>query len=167
MCSVSHIVSVALDFRIRTTHVDDTTIKLQIWNTAGQERFKTITSSDFDGVHGIIIVYDITNPSFENVERIWLREIECFVGDEVSKLLAGNKCDLEMERQVSYEAGKLCADLAGIPFLETSAKDATNIERCLLILAESIKNGLPSQAPCVVVRNQNDQLQVELLMQTG
>ena len=126
MCSVSHIVSVALDFRIRTTHVDDTTIKLQIWNTAGQERFKTITSSDFDGVHGIIIVYDITNPAtFENVERIWLREIECFVGDEVSKLLAGNKCDLEMERQVSFEAGKLCADLAGIPFLETSAKDAT------------------------------------------
>lgn len=99
------------------------------WDTAGQERFRTITSSYYRGAHGIIIVYDITDrESFDNVKQ-WLNEIDRYACENVNKLLVGNKCDMESKRQVEYEEAKAFADERGIPFLETSAKDATNVEK--------------------------------------
>lgn len=99
------------------------------WDTAGQERFRTITSSYYRGAHGIIIVYDITDrESFDNVKQ-WLNEIDRYACENVNKLLVGNKCDLESKRQVDFEEAKAFADERGIPFLETSAKNATNVEK--------------------------------------
>lgn len=99
------------------------------WDTAGQERFRTITSSYYRGAHGIIIVYDITDrESFDNVKQ-WLSEIDRYACENVNKLLVGNKCDMDSKRQVEYEEAKAFADERGIPFLETSAKDATNVEK--------------------------------------
>ncbi|KAI9072624.1 hypothetical protein K1719_045420 [Acacia pycnantha] len=94
-----------------------------------QERFWTITSSYYRGAHGIIIVYDVTDQeSFNNVKQ-WLSEIDRYASDNVNKLLVGNKCDLKENRVVSYNTAKAFADEIGIPFLETSAKDATNVEQ--------------------------------------
>jgi Ras family len=99
------------------------------WDTAGQERFRTITSSYYRGAHGIIIVYDISDrESFDNV-KTWLNEIDRYACENVNKLLVGNKCDMDSKRQVDYEEAKAFADERGIPFLETSAKDATNVEK--------------------------------------
>jgi Ras-related protein Rab-1A len=99
------------------------------WDTAGQERFRTITSSYYRGAHGIIIVYDITDrESFDNVKQ-WLNEIDRYACENVNKLLVGNKCDMDSKRQVEYEEAKAFADERGIPFLETSAKDSTNVEK--------------------------------------
>ncbi|KAG2598426.1 hypothetical protein PVAP13_5KG366500 [Panicum virgatum] len=122
----SYISTIGVDFKIRTVEQDGKTIKLQIWDTAGQERFRTITSSYYRGAHGIIVVYDVTDQeSFNNVKQ-WLNEIDRYASENVNKLLVGNKCDLAESRAVSYEAGKALADEIGIPFLETSAKDACN-----------------------------------------
>lgn len=114
-------------------------MKLQIWDTAGQERFRTITSSYYRGAHGIIIVYDVTDKqSFENVEH-WLKEIDRYANNNVNKLLVGNKSDLQSKKVVTYEEGKALADKHGIKFLETSAKNAHNVEQAFQAMATEIK----------------------------
>lgn len=71
------------------------------WDTAGQDRFKTITSSYYRGADGIIIVYDITDKtSFDNV-KTWLAEIQKYVDEKTVKFIVGNKNDLEQKRQVT------------------------------------------------------------------
>jgi len=135
----SYISTIGVDFKIRTVELDGKTIKLQIWDTAGQERFRTITSSYYRGAHGIIIVYDLTDvESFNNV-RQWLFEIDRFASENVNKLLVGNKQDLVNKRVVLEETAKEFANSLDIPFLETSAKNATNVEEAFLTMAAQIK----------------------------
>jgi len=141
----SYISTIGVDFKIRTIDLDGKTIKLQIWDTAGQERFRTITSSYYRGAHGIIVVYDVTDQeSFNNVKQ-WLNEIDRYACENVNKLLVGNKCDLVSKRAVEYETAKDFADKLEIPFLETSAKNATNVEKAFLTMAAEIKNTIQSQ----------------------
>ena len=98
----SYISTIGVDFRIRTLEQDGTTVKLQTWDTSGQERSRTITSSYYRGAHGIIIVYDVTDKeSFNNVKH-WMQEIDRYAADGVNKLLVGNKCDLASKKVVSY-----------------------------------------------------------------
>ncbi|CAI5484362.1 unnamed protein product [Closterium sp. Yama58-4] len=141
----SYISTIGVDFKIRTVELDGKTIKLQIWDTAGQERFRTITSSYYRGAHGIIVVYDVTDQeSFNNVKQ-WLNEIDRYASENVNKLLVGNKCDLTSKRVVDYQTAKAFADEIGIPFLETSAKNATNVEQAFMTMAAEIKNRMASQ----------------------
>lgn len=112
---------------------------MQIWDTTGQERFRTITSSYYRGAHGIFIVYDITDKvSFNNVKQ-WLGEIDRYACESVNKFIIGNKCDLVSNRQVSTSEAKEFADSLAVPFLETSAKTAAGIEEAFLQLADLIK----------------------------
>lgn len=135
----SFISTIGVDFKIRTIDIGGTKIKLQIWDTAGQERFRTITSSYYRGAHGIIVVYDITEQkSFDNITK-WLKEIDTFAGQHVQKLLVGNKCDLESERTIPTDAGKALAQKLNIPFIETSAKNSTNVEQAFIRMATDIK----------------------------
>ena len=134
----SYISTIGVDFKIRTIELDGKTIKLQIWDTAGQERFRTITSSYYRGAHGIIVVYDVTDQaSFSNVKQ-WLQEIDRYACENVNKLLVGNKCDLATKKVVDYNTAKDFADGLGIPFLETSAKNATNVEEAFTTMAREI-----------------------------
>lgn len=142
----SYISTIGVDFKIRTIDLDGKTIKLQIWDTAGQERFRTITSSYYRGAHGIIVVYDITDAeSFNNVKQ-WLNEIDRYASENVNKLLVGNKCDLDDKRAVSLEEGKALAENLGIPHLESSAKNATNVEQAFLTMAAHIKKRVANQS---------------------
>lgn len=157
----SYISTIGVDFKIRTVEQDGKTIKLQIWDTAGQERFRTITSSYYRGAHGIIIVYDITDQeSFNNVKQ-WLSEIDRYASENVNKLLVGNKSDLNDNRAVSYDTAKAFADEIGIPFMEASAKSATNVEQAFMAMAAEIKNRMATQPasnnakpPTVQIRGQ-------------
>ena len=136
--SDSYITTIGVDFKIRTVDIDGKTVKLQIWDTAGQERFRTITSSYYRGANGIIIVYDVTDQdSFNNVKQ-WLHEIDRYANENVNKLLVGNKCDLTAKKVVSYETAKELADNLNIEFIETSAKNATNVETAFLTMAREI-----------------------------
>ncbi|KAL8025639.1 putative small GTP-binding protein [Plasmopara halstedii] len=135
----SYISTIGVDFKIRTIELDGKTIKLQIWDTAGQERFRTITSSYYRGAHGIIVVYDVTDQeSFNNVKQ-WLHEIDRYACENVNKLLVGNKSDLTAKRVVSTDAAKEFAESLGIEFLETSAKNAANVEKAFMMMAAQIK----------------------------
>ncbi|CAL1125897.1 unnamed protein product [Cladocopium goreaui] len=142
-------------------------IKDRIWDTAGQERFRTITSSQrpsyYRGAHGIIVVYDAARQmarrfsafadvacevtdkeSFNNVKH-WVQEIDKYAADGVNKLLVGNKCDLSSKKVVSYDEAKELADSFGIQFMETSAKNAHNVEQAFQTMAKEIKQRVASQ----------------------
>ena len=135
----SYISTIGVDFKIRTLELDGKTVKLQIWDTAGQERFRTITSSYYRGAHGIIVVYDVTDQeSFNNVKQ-WLNEIDRYANENVNKMLVGNKCDLTTKKVVNTDDAKGYAETVGIPFLETSAKDSTNVEQAFIMMAAEIK----------------------------
>jgi len=141
----SYISTIGVDFKIRTIDIDGKTIKLQIWDTAGQERFRTITSSYYRGAHGIIVVYDVTDSeSFNNVKQ-WLHEIDRYANENVNKLLVGNKSDLTSKRAVTTEAGQEFARSLGIQFVETSAKNATNVEAAFMEMSKQIKARMKNQ----------------------
>ncbi|KAJ3001210.1 GTP-binding protein of the rab [Thoreauomyces humboldtii] len=136
----SYISTIGVDFKIRTIELEGKTVKLQIWDTAGQERFRTITSSYYRGAHGIIVVYDVTDQdTFTNVKQ-WMQEIDRYACEGVNKLLVGNKSDLTTKKVVDYDAAKEFSDNLQIPFLETSAKNATNVEQAFLTMAKQIKD---------------------------
>jgi len=140
----SYISTIGVDFKIRTIELEGKTVKLQIWDTAGQERFRTITSSYYRGAHGIIVVYDVTDQeTFSNVKQ-WLQEIDRYACEGVNKLLVGNKSDLTQKKVVEYTVAKEFADQLAIPFLETSAKNATNVEQAFLTMAKHIKDRMGS-----------------------
>ncbi|KAL2096543.1 hypothetical protein ACEWY4_008691 [Coilia grayii] len=135
----SYISTIGVDFKIRTIEMDGKTVKLQIWDTAGQERFRTITSSYYRGAHGIIIVYDVTDQeSFNNVKQ-WLEEIDRYACENVSKLLVGNKSDLASRKVVDFTTAKEFATSLNIHILETSAKNASNVEKAFLTMASEIQ----------------------------
>ncbi|TGZ67902.1 hypothetical protein CRM22_004535 [Opisthorchis felineus] len=173
----TYISTIGVDFKIRTIELDGKIVKLQIWDTAGQERFRTITSSYYRGAHGIIVVYDITDQckqillrtqfprllslrlresSFNSVHS-WLEEIKCYADSKVLRLLVGNKCDLEPKRAVPTATAKALADELHMPFLETSAKDATNVEQAFFKMAQQIAANATSmpgmQSATVTVNN--------------
>lgn len=131
----SYISTIGVDFRFRTVKIDKKTVKLQIWDTAGQERFRTITSAYYRGADGIIMVFDVTSTeSFDHVND-WLKEVNRYAAEGTVKLLVGNKCDRTADRVVSPEQAKEFADELGIPFIETSAKSAKNVEESFLTMA--------------------------------
>jgi len=131
----SYISTIGVDFRFRTVKLDKKTVKLQIWDTAGQERFRTITSAYYRGADGIIMVYDVTSTeSFDHVND-WLKEVNRYAAPGTVKLLVGNKSDRTADRVVTEEQAKEFADELGIPFIETSAKSAKNVEEAFLTMA--------------------------------
>lgn len=143
----SYISTIGVDFKIRTIEIGGKSIKLQIWDTAGQERFRTITSSYYRGAHGIIVVYDVTDQaSFSNVKQ-WLQEIDRYACENVNKLLVGNKCDLTTKKVVDFNTAKEFADGLGIPFLETSAKNSTNVEDAFITMATEIQKRVSTSGP--------------------
>eukprot|EP01064_Diplonema_japonicum_P023057 TRINITY_DN33512_c0_g1_i1.p2 TRINITY_DN33512_c0_g1~~TRINITY_DN33512_c0_g1_i1.p2 ORF type:complete len:204 (+),score=52.28 TRINITY_DN33512_c0_g1_i1:50-661(+) len=143
----SYISTIGVDFKIRTIELDGKTIKLQIWDTAGQERFRTITASYYRGAHGIIIVYDVTDAETFNNVKTWLKEIEKYATDNVSKLLVGNKSDMVVKKAVDHGTAKDYAESLGIPFLETSAKNAINVEQAFVTMSTEIKKRIQSSQP--------------------
>jgi len=135
----SFITTIGIDFKIRTIELDGKRIKLQIWDTAGQERFRTITTAYYRGAMGIIMVYDVTDEkSFVNI-RNWMRNIEQHASEDVNKILVGNKCDLAEKRMVDWDRGKALAEEFKIDFVETSAKNSTNVDNSFITLAKAVK----------------------------
>jgi GTPase SAR1 family protein len=108
----------------------DNSIKLQIWDSAGQERYKALIPSYVRGAAIIFIIYDISDPkSFLNVEA-WINFIKQVNTDESLLILCGNKNDLD--RQVNYKDGYDLAQKNGMMFFETSAKTSNNINLMML-----------------------------------
>ncbi len=114
-------------------------IKLQIWDTAGQESFRSITRSYYRGAAGALLVYDITRRDTFNHLTQWLKEArQNSSHKDMVIMLIGNKSDLEHRRQVSKEEGKEFAQKNNLIFLETSAKTAANVNEAFCATARQI-----------------------------
>lgn len=129
--------TIGVEFATRTLQVEGRTVKAQIWDTAGQERYRAITSAYYRGALGALLVYDVTKPTtFENVSR-WLKELRDHADSNIVIMLIGNKTDLKHLRAVATEDAQGFAEKEGLSFIETSALEATNVEKAFqTILAE-------------------------------
>jgi small GTP-binding protein len=136
----AHLSTIGLDYRLKSmTLKNKKNIKLQIWDTAGQDRFRAITKNYYKGANGIILIYDVTNlQTFENVKN-WITQIREEANKNVVIFLAGNKADLpEESRAVQKEDGQKMAEEYNMPFQETSAKEGINVNETFQELVEKI-----------------------------
>ena len=135
----THMMTIGLDYRLKTmTLQSGKEVKLQIWDTAGQDRFRSITKNYYKGSHGIILIYDVTSlKTFENVKS-WVSQIHEEISDKVVIYLVGNKIDMDDERKVQTEEGQKLAEELGVPFVETSAKSGENIDNIFSDITERI-----------------------------
>ena len=130
--------TIGVDFKIKTFDIDEKKIKMQIWDTAGQKRFKNIIASYYRGAHGILLIFDVTDKdSFKNLSN-WLIEIEKNASKNVLKVLIGNKTDLEEKRVITYNQGKEFADTYGLKYIETSAKKNLNVNEAFETLGREL-----------------------------
>merc|ERR1712072_1317042 len=122
-----HDLTIGVEFGARMINIEGKQIKLQIWDTAGQEAFRSITRSYYRGASGALLVYDISRrDTFAHLTR-WLEEARQNANANMVIMLIGNKCDME-HREVSFEEGAEFAREHGLIFRETSAKTAQNVE---------------------------------------
>ena len=135
----SYIATLGLDFKQKKIQLKSgENVRLRIFDTAGQERFKSISINFIKKANGILLLYDVTNKfSFQSVNR-WMESIKEAAGEKISVILIGNKCDLEKEREVSKEEGEEKAKQFNLPFYETSCKEGININEVFETLAEDI-----------------------------
>ena len=124
--------SIGVAFKTKQIELEDRLIKMQIWDTAGHEKFRTITTSYYKSAHAIIILYDITQKSsFDHIKN-WITEIDKFGKQGVLKVIVGNKLDLENNRKIKKEDAENLALKYGVKLWEVSAKDNTNVEEMFL-----------------------------------
>ena len=143
--SPSFITTIGIDFKIKTVDINGKKVKLQLWDTAGQERFRTITTAYYRGAMGIILVYDVTDErTFANVKQ-WFKTVNDHANDDAQLLLVGNKSDMDT-RVVSYEQGEALAQELGLPFIESSAKDDSNVNEIFFTLAKLIQDKIDNNA---------------------
>jgi Ras-related protein Rab-8A len=132
-------VTIGLNYRIKSMTIENNPIKMQIWDTSGEEKFKAIAKNFYRGAHGVLLVYDICQKnSFLDVKS-WIEQIiENADNDDIVMILCGNKCDNERERKISREEGENLAKNYGIPFFECSAKNNININKMFETMAQKI-----------------------------
>ncbi|GMT36746.1 hypothetical protein PFISCL1PPCAC_28043, partial [Pristionchus fissidentatus] len=130
--------TVGIDYRNKMIPVDGKQVKLQIFDTAGQERFRSVTSAYYRDADALLLVFDVANRlSFENI-RNWLGQIKDFAKDNVMVTLVGNKCDLASQRKISVKEAQELAAFYQIPYLETSAKTGQRINEAFILTARRL-----------------------------
>jgi len=139
----SYTTTIGIDFNSRMIRVDGAICKLEIWDTAGQERFSTITANYYRGAQGALLVYDVSSKdSFENVRK-WYDRAKQLGGQDLECVLVGNKTDILItDRQVTTEEGQERGKEMGIPFVETSALNGSNVETAFVTMTSNIKKSI-------------------------
>ena len=130
--------TVGVEFMSRTYKIDKYIFKVEIWDTAGQERYKSITAVYYKGAKGALVVYDTTSKvSFDNLDK-WMEEITEKTSKDIKIMIIGNKIDLKEFREVPTEEAIKKAKAMGVPILETSALDATNVNKAFYDLLREV-----------------------------
>lgn len=133
-----HTMTIGVEFGTKIISSKNKKCKIQIWDTAGQEAFRSITRTYYRGTIGCLIVYDITNRSSFDSISFWIEDLKKNCDPSICIALVGNKMDLEHKRVVSTEEGKDLAERHNMIFFETSAKNGTNVDTCFYNIVDRI-----------------------------
>ena len=127
-----------IDLKSGSIVIKNKKIRIQIWDTAGQEKYKAITKNLFLKVMGALIVYDITNEnSFYNLQS-WVSMVKEECGKHMQIVIVGNKSDLDSKRAISKEEVLNYAKEQKVEYIETSSKTGENIIKAITLLSEQI-----------------------------
>ena len=136
--------TVGVEYSVKDVEIEDIKIRLQLWDTAGQEQFKSITRSYYRSAAGAVIVFDLTSlESFENVKK-WIEATKEDGNPNMSMILCGNKADLKNERIVETSKAKKLATEFGMEYIEVSALSNINIQSAFNTLTYKIYNKVKS-----------------------
>lgn len=138
-----HVTTLGVDFKLKTIKQDRDRIRLELWDTAGMERYRTIYNSYYHSAHGVMCVFDMTDKrSFENIKNYWLQEVRRHAPQNAVLMIVANKADLVDQRSVDFaEAEKFASEL-GISLYEVSAKTGINCEEAFLEMAAAMRERL-------------------------
>ena len=135
----NYITTIGLDYKLKYIQLDSgQVIKVQLWDTAGQDRYRTIAKNYYKGSHGILLLYDVTkSSSFENI-REWIKDIREEVYEKAIIFLIGNKIDKKDQIKIKTEDAEKLAEEFNIPFFEASAKSGENVDEIFKALYKKI-----------------------------
>ena len=135
---LQHRHTIGVEFASKSVRIGKHKVKLQMWDTAGSERFRSVTKSYYRGAAGALLVFDLTDRrSFETVSQ-WLDDARRLASADIVVVLVGNKADLDQRRQVSGQEAVRMASQFDIPYVETSAFSGAGVEDVFMRCASSI-----------------------------
>lgn len=159
--------TIGVEFGAKNIEFDDLVYRIQVWDTAGQENFRSITRAYYKNSVCAFVVYDITNrQSFESIQS-WIEDIREQSPKTVSIVLIGNKNDLEEDRKVTFDEGKNFATENRLLFMETSAKLGTGIEEIFKKSAQEIAAKMEqgfydlTSETCGIKKGNNDRVKLK------
>lgn len=126
--SNEYFITIGMDFLSYNIEINNRVFNIQLWDTAGSERFRSVTKGYFSNSACAIIVYDITNTKSFNSIKDWVEECKLYTNNNIHLVLVGNKNDLKEQREISKEEGEEFAAQNGMYFFEASALTGENIE---------------------------------------
>ena len=136
--------TIGVEFGAKNLEINGEVYRIQVWDTAGQENFRSITRAYYKSSVCALVVYDISNvESFQNVQN-WIEDCKIQSPKSIFMVLVGNKCDLDNCRKISYEQGKALADRNNMLFFETSALNGTNVANVFQESVKEISNRIKS-----------------------
>lgn len=147
--------TVGIELLQKVVTVGEYNVRVQMWDTGGQEKFRCINAPYFRGASGVVLVYDLTcRQSFTSLSY-WLEEVRQKAAADVSLLLVGNKADLSDQRQVSEAEGRAFASQANVPWLETSAKTGVRVSEAFEGLTQRICRQPAAPITSIKIRKAN------------
>jgi small GTP-binding protein len=136
----TYLATIGVDFVKKVLNINDQEIILQIWDSAGQEKYNAITKQYYNRTDGILVVFDLSSRTTFNGVMNWLEEIELSNASGMPIVILGNKCDLE-EKEVSKEEAIEFAQSKGFPYYETSALEGINVNEAFMdVVLKIIEN---------------------------
>lgn len=137
--------TLGVEFGTKILQTREKLVKIQIWDTAGQEKYKSITNSYYVNSKGAIVVFDLSRKSsFDNTDK-WIKDVLEITGKEISLILVGNKTDLTDNRVIEYNESLEKAKKYNIQYKETSALNGENVKEVFQILTDSIYDNFLSK----------------------
>ena len=136
----SYTCTIGVDFFMKTIEVNDKTVKLQLWDTAGTEKYRSITTSYYRGAHCAFIVFDLTSKESFDALPTWIENYYKYCNQEFDKnvVIIGNKSDLKDKRVVTESEINDFMKLNKLVYFETSAKNGNNVDESFLFMAEKL-----------------------------
>lgn len=136
--------TIGVEFLTKVVTVNDTEVKLQIWDTAGQERYRSVGKAYYRNSVGVLCVFSLTDHSSFQAAEMWFREVKHYCHPKAKIILVGNKSDLVDLRGVTTAEAEAFAKAHDVAYIESSAKDDTNVLESFLSVASEVHRAVMS-----------------------